>query len=105
MTGAIMLITDVLFGTVADRRSPAPAAMTMFAALWYVLPLWRRLRSHEAAPPPGPPAVAELILQLVEEGQVGRLRRSSISRSASQTATLTSSGALSSSPTASPSLA
>jgi hypothetical protein len=42
MTGAIMLITDVLFGTVATIVFSA-AALAMFAGLWGVLPLRRRL--------------------------------------------------------------
>jgi len=44
MTGAIMLITDVLFGTAATVVTSA-AALAMFLALWYVLPLWRRLKA------------------------------------------------------------
>jgi hypothetical protein len=43
MTGAIMLITDVLFGAVATAITSAAAAL-MFVVLWYVLPLRRRLR-------------------------------------------------------------
>jgi hypothetical protein len=42
MTGAIMLITDVLFGGVATVVFSIAAA-TMFAVLWGVLPLRRRL--------------------------------------------------------------
>ncbi len=38
MTGAIMLITDVLFGALLTFLASALAA-TMFALLWYVLPL------------------------------------------------------------------
>jgi Family of unknown function (DUF6328) len=41
MTGAIMLITDVLFGTVATVVATTAAA-AMFAVLWYVLPLRQR---------------------------------------------------------------
>lgn len=41
MTGAIVLITDVLFGVVATVVAGAGAAAT-FAFLWYVLPLRRR---------------------------------------------------------------
>jgi hypothetical protein len=48
MTGAIMLITDVLFGTTATVLFSA-AALAMFAVLWGVLPLRRRLASE------GPP--------------------------------------------------
>jgi len=46
MTGAIMLITDVLFGTAATIVFSA-AALSMFALLWGVLPLRRRIRSDE----------------------------------------------------------
>lgn len=43
MTCAILLITDVLFGTAAAVVTTA-AALSMFALLWGVLPLRRRLR-------------------------------------------------------------
>jgi Family of unknown function (DUF6328) len=43
MTGAVMLITDVLFGTVATVITSVSAAL-LFALLWYVLPLQRRIR-------------------------------------------------------------
>jgi hypothetical protein len=46
MTGAIMLITDVLFGTGATVVFSL-AALAMFAVLWGLLPLRRRLRSDE----------------------------------------------------------
>jgi Family of unknown function (DUF6328) len=46
MTGAVMLITDVLFGTTATIVFSA-AAMKLFAVLWGLLPLRRRLRSNE----------------------------------------------------------
>lgn len=42
MTGAIMLITDVLFSTWATVVTTA-LAVAMFAVLWFALPLWRRL--------------------------------------------------------------
>ena len=42
MTGAIVLITDVLFGGVATVITGTGAALT-FVALWYVMPLRRRL--------------------------------------------------------------
>lgn len=42
MTGAVMLITDVLFGAVATVAFSA-AALAMFVALWGLLPLRRRL--------------------------------------------------------------
>lgn len=41
MTGAVTLITDVLFGAVATACFGAAAA-AMFAALWFALPLRRR---------------------------------------------------------------
>lgn len=46
MTGAIMLITDVLYGMTATIVFSA-AALTMFAVLWGLLPLRRRLESDE----------------------------------------------------------
>jgi Family of unknown function (DUF6328) len=42
MTGAIMLVTDLLFGTVATVIATS-GALTAFVLLWYVLPLQRRL--------------------------------------------------------------
>jgi hypothetical protein len=42
MTGAIVLITDVLFGGITTVITGVAAAAT-FATLWYVLPLSRRL--------------------------------------------------------------
>jgi hypothetical protein len=41
MTGAIMLITDVLFGGIATVIASI-AALAMFVVFWCVLPLWRR---------------------------------------------------------------
>lgn len=64
MTGAIMLITDVLFGGVATVVVSSAAA-AMFVVLWYLLPLQRRLsvRVPRQQPPDpsagrraGPPA-------------------------------------------------
>jgi len=43
MTGAIMLITDVLFGGLATALFSA-AALAMFVVLWGLLPLRQRLR-------------------------------------------------------------
>jgi hypothetical protein len=43
MTGAIMLITDVLFGGVATAVFSA-AALAMFVLLWGLLPLRQRIR-------------------------------------------------------------
>jgi hypothetical protein len=64
MTGAIVLITDVLFGGAATYVVGA-GAFSMFLVLWYLLPLRRRFRYRgaalprddpPAAPPAGPPA-------------------------------------------------
>jgi cation transport ATPase len=46
MTGAVMLITDVLFGTAATLVFSG-AVLAMFVVLWGLLPLRRRLRSEE----------------------------------------------------------
>ncbi|HEU4905593.1 MAG TPA: DUF6328 family protein [Solirubrobacterales bacterium] len=43
MTGAIMLITDFLFGSLAATVVFSLAAATMFVTLWGLLPLRRRL--------------------------------------------------------------
>lgn len=50
MTCAIMLITDVLFGTVTTIVTVA-AALTVFVLLWAVLPLKRRLRYRDEGLP------------------------------------------------------
>jgi peptidoglycan/LPS O-acetylase OafA/YrhL len=42
MTGAIVLITDVLFGPLATIVTGA-TALLVFVLLWYALPLQRRL--------------------------------------------------------------
>jgi hypothetical protein len=56
MTGAIMLITDVLFGGVATVVVTAAAAL-MFVVFWYLLPLRQRLRArNDRRQQPGPPA-------------------------------------------------
>jgi hypothetical protein len=62
MTGAIMLITDVLFGGLTTALV-STAALAMFVTLWYLLPLKQRLSPTTPAPPPpdrptGPPAAA-----------------------------------------------
>jgi hypothetical protein len=46
MTCAVMLITDVLFGTIATILTVA-AVFAMFVLLWAVLPLRRRLRYRD----------------------------------------------------------
>src|ERR1700753_263714 len=57
MTCAVMLITNVLFGTVATTVVTTVLVLTMFLVLWAVLPLRRRLRFEaEGSPPAGPPA-------------------------------------------------
>jgi hypothetical protein len=55
MTGAIMLITDLLFGSVATALTSA-SALAVFIALWYALPLQQRARISQRgeAPPSGP---------------------------------------------------
>ena len=46
MTGAVMLITDVLFGTAATVITAA-AALSLFVVFWWLLPLRRRVKgSH-----------------------------------------------------------
>lgn len=50
MTGAIVLITDVLFGALATAITGAAAAIT-FATLWYALPLRRRLSLRRSERP------------------------------------------------------
>jgi hypothetical protein len=50
MTGAIVLITDVLFGSVATVITGVAAATT-FATLWYALPLRRRFSLRERERP------------------------------------------------------
>ena len=54
MTGAIMLITDVLFGPVATAVTSA-LALTMFVVFWAALPLRRRGRLRGEGPLPGDP--------------------------------------------------
>lgn len=56
MTGAIVLITDVIFGAIATAVAGI-AAFAMFVTLWYVLPLRRRLSlAREAVRRHGPRA-------------------------------------------------
>ena len=57
MTGALMLITDVLFGGIATVVVSAGAA-AMFVGLWYVLPLRRRVSLGDAAGRPPASATA-----------------------------------------------
>src|SRR4051794_16901678 len=51
MTGAITLITDVLFGTAATIVT-AFLALLMFVSFWWVLPLVRRSRRSDPDSPP-----------------------------------------------------
>jgi hypothetical protein len=46
MTGVILLVTDVLFGTATSVLATA-AVGAMFGALWYLVPLRRRMTSDE----------------------------------------------------------
>jgi hypothetical protein len=54
MTGAIMLITDVLFGAVATLITSV-LALAMFVVFWAALPLQRRGRLKEEGPLPDDP--------------------------------------------------
>jgi len=54
MTGAIMLITDVLFGTAATIVTTGLAALA-FTFFWFALPLQRRLRLSAGQEPLGKP--------------------------------------------------
>ena len=58
MTGAIMLITDILFGTVTTVVTTA-AAFSMFLLLWGLLPLQRRLRLRAEGAPRDAPRASE----------------------------------------------
>jgi hypothetical protein len=49
MTGAIMLITDVLYGPVATAITSG-AALSFFILFWYALPLRRRFKSTKSGP-------------------------------------------------------
>jgi Family of unknown function (DUF6328) len=54
MTGAIMLITDVLFGTAATVAMTAGTVL-VFGFFWFGLPLQRRLRLSAGQEPLGKP--------------------------------------------------
>ncbi len=57
MTCAIMLVTNVLFGTIATTVVTTTLVLAMFVVLWAVLPLRRRLRYRdEGLPLLDPPA-------------------------------------------------
>ena len=51
MTCAIMLVTNVLFGTVATTVVTTALVLTMFVVLWAVLPLKRRLKYRDEGLP------------------------------------------------------
>ncbi len=51
MTCAIMLVTNVLFGTVATTVVTTVLVLAMFALLWAVLPLKRRLKYRDEGLP------------------------------------------------------
>jgi hypothetical protein len=51
MTGAIVLIADVLYGSTATAVTGSLALLT-FALFWYLLPLKRRLSAEEEPDPP-----------------------------------------------------
>src|ERR1044072_6904504 len=86
MTGAIVLITDVLFGPVATAVFGA-AALAMFVALWGLLPLRRRLslvrqeeteeergsaKADAAVLDPLPPEADQFVGEAVGEEHAGR---------------------------------
>ena len=47
MSGVVLLITDVLFGTTATIVATGITVGT-FTILWYAIPLWRRMRLRRA---------------------------------------------------------
>jgi Family of unknown function (DUF6328) len=47
MTGVVLLVTDFIFGTLATTIATAMTAL-LFALLWYILPLRRRLKLQAA---------------------------------------------------------
>jgi hypothetical protein len=51
MTAAILLVTNVLWGTVATTVVTTVLVLTMFVVLWAVLPLKRRLRYRDEGLP------------------------------------------------------
>jgi Family of unknown function (DUF6328) len=51
MTCAIMLVTNVLFGTVATTVVTTTLVLAMFVVLWAVLPLKRRLKYRDEGLP------------------------------------------------------
>src|SRR4029077_9716536 len=53
MTGALMLISDVLYGGLTTAIVGG-GAFVMFGALWFLLPLRRRVSLEPSDSPPGP---------------------------------------------------
>ena len=75
MTCAIALITDVLFGT-ATTVVTSVGAFSMFALLWYALPLRRRFRYRRggsAASAIRLVQLRQLVGEIVDEGELGSL--------------------------------
>jgi Family of unknown function (DUF6328) len=50
MSGVVFLITDLLYGSAATAVATA-GALGVFAVMWYVIPIWRRLRGGGPRPP------------------------------------------------------
>jgi hypothetical protein len=48
MSGAVMLITDVVFGATATVAVTTTAVFLMFVVLWYVLPLRQRAMNEDS---------------------------------------------------------
>jgi Family of unknown function (DUF6328) len=48
MSGVVFLITDVLYSSTATAVATA-ATLLSFGVLWYVIPIWRRLRGRDSA--------------------------------------------------------
>jgi hypothetical protein len=48
MTGVVLLVTDFIFGTLATAIATAMTAL-LFALLWYILPLRRRMKVQATA--------------------------------------------------------
>jgi hypothetical protein len=53
MSGSILLVATKLFGALTGAVT-AGVLGTAFALLWFVLPLWRRARLRQGAPPSAP---------------------------------------------------
>jgi hypothetical protein len=49
MVGAIMLITDVVFGATATVVTATTIAFLLYLTLWYLLPMRRRIRSQRGS--------------------------------------------------------